>query len=795
MAEPVEPYFDIGYEVEEADVCVDSGSPMTEERDHLMPLAACVASNDEDSTDSAEDEETDAGDKGNEKNQSSLSAGAARTTPIRDSNIILSNTEQLCRLLNVPIASIMGSASCSSLQHVATACGSSSNRDASCLPDISGNPDALSNGNVSHNQDTQGACNTSTIQNTLVYQDTSSNRHRPSNQDTSIDQDISGNQDTYVNCELDSLWSPSIMRDVSATRGASLGNDSDRLAAVELEASVHQTSNASAGSSSPRTNVATFIQPATATQGDEGICPYSDDHNATQEIRRFNSNYSFNSAFVNNTINTIRQSEDTTHRLTNDTSTTIRRFDNAQNSDSRSDNSQATLQNGYHENRCCEDTNVSGDFAARMSARQHNVPETNASLSVTCPIQGAIDAGDRGRSQDAGRRAQSPRTGRSGCLGASRRSASGGRRASASNNSSPYRYGRRPRLSPTAGDGSAASNRSCSMNCQRNENHAELNTDFSSPNACNNQSFDASSTPVLLSARVRDSSPSSPTRPCSSIESQSQRPLFSAGRNVAVLMNSMEHSTERRDEAVTNAAKQPVGGGDKPQTQGAGCGGGCGNGALPAESESNLGDASGGSQRGGDNSDSPSSTFPLAANRMGATDRLRFHEKCGMLVMLSNNGRTAERVHPLDEFNNGVVMSNRALRENELFEIRIDRLVDKWSGSIEVGITTHNPATLEFPATMTNLRSGTTMMSGTGILKNGKGMLRQYGDFNLDELQEGDRIGMMIRSGRTLHYFINGLEQGVASTQVPSPVWCVVDLYGMTVKVIINCVLNFDRKI
>jgi neuralized-like protein 4 len=36
---------------------------------------------------------------------------------------------------------------------------------------------------------------------------------------------------------------------------------------------------------------------------------------------------------------------------------------------------------------------------------------------------------------------------------------------------------------------------------------------------------------------------------------------------------------------------------------------------------------------------------------------------------------------------------------------------------------------------MTNLRSGTTMMSGTGILKNGKGMLRQYGDFNLDELQ------------------------------------------------------------
>lgn len=33
----------------------------------------------------------------------------------------------------------------------------------------------------------------------------------------------------------------------------------------------------------------------------------------------------------------------------------------------------------------------------------------------------------------------------------------------------------------------------------------------------------------------------------------------------------------------------------------------------------------------------------------------------------------------------------RPLRDNEMFEIRLDRLVDKWSGSIEVGVTTHNP--------------------------------------------------------------------------------------------------------
>ncbi|EDV96611.1 neuralized-like protein 4 [Drosophila grimshawi] len=166
-------------------------------------------------------------------------------------------------------------------------------------------------------------------------------------------------------------------------------------------------------------------------------------------------------------------------------------------------------------------------------------------------------------------------------------------------------------------------------------------------------------------------------------------------------------------------------------------------------------------------------------------DRLRFHTRCGSLVKLVPNFRSAERRRPLDEFNNGVVMTHRPLRDNELFEIRIDKLVDKWSGSIEVGVTTHNPTVLHFPATMTNMRSGTIMMSGCGILTNGKGTRRQYGEFNLDELREGDRVGMMRKSNANLHYYINGQDQGVAATRVAATLWGVIDLYGMTIKVTI----------
>ncbi|CAB1345235.1 unnamed protein product [Coregonus sp. 'balchen'] len=161
---------------------------------------------------------------------------------------------------------------------------------------------------------------------------------------------------------------------------------------------------------------------------------------------------------------------------------------------------------------------------------------------------------------------------------------------------------------------------------------------------------------------------------------------------------------------------------------------------------------------------------------MLTNDALLFHEKCGTLIKLSNNNKTAERRRPLDEFNNGVVMTNRPLRHNEMFE---------WSGSIEIGVTTHNPNNLDYPATMTNLRSGTIMMSGCGILTNGKGTRREYCEFSLDELQEGDHIGLMHKASGALHFYINGIDQGVAAAQTPTVVYGVVDLYGMAVKVTI----------
>ncbi|KAL1457888.1 hypothetical protein WDU94_008070 [Cyamophila willieti] len=183
--------------------------------------------------------------------------------------------------------------------------------------------------------------------------------------------------------------------------------------------------------------------------------------------------------------------------------------------------------------------------------------------------------------------------------------------------------------------------------------------------------------------------------------------------------------------------------------------------------------------------DADSTVTDLSDTLSSSGDKLHFHSKTGSLVHLSNEARTAERIRPLDEFNNAVVMTHRPLQDDELFEIRIDKMVEKWSGSIEVGITTHDPNIIAFPGTMTNLRSGTIMMSGCGILTNGKGTRREYGHFNLDDLQVGDRIGLTRKKNLDLHYFVNGIDQGVAASSVVQCVWGVVDLYGRTVKVTI----------
>lgn len=54
---------------------------------------------------------------------------------------------------------------------------------------------------------------------------------------------------------------------------------------------------------------------------------------------------------------------------------------------------------------------------------------------------------------------------------------------------------------------------------------------------------------------------------------------------------------------------------------------------------------------------------------------MAFHSKTGSLIALSNRNRTAQRRYASTEFNKGVVLSERPLNDNEIFEVKIDKRV------------------------------------------------------------------------------------------------------------------------
>ncbi|GAA6075670.1 neuralized-like protein 4 isoform X1 [Tachysurus ichikawai] len=170
------------------------------------------------------------------------------------------------------------------------------------------------------------------------------------------------------------------------------------------------------------------------------------------------------------------------------------------------------------------------------------------------------------------------------------------------------------------------------------------------------------------------------------------------------------------------------------------------------------------------------------------------HPRSGKLIGLSNSNRTAQRNQPVQEFNHGLVLSREPLRDRDVFTVRIDKKVNSWSGSIEIGVTALDPAALDFPSSATGLKGGSWIVSGCSVLKDGRSVLEEYGR-DLDQLGEGDRVGIQ-RNGRgDLHLWVNGQDCGPAASGLPSRLWAVVDLYGKCTQVtVVSCEPPLDTE-
>ncbi|KAG8226656.1 hypothetical protein J437_LFUL005742 [Ladona fulva] len=157
---------------------------------------------------------------------------------------------------------------------------------------------------------------------------------------------------------------------------------------------------------------------------------------------------------------------------------------------------------------------------------------------------------------------------------------------------------------------------------------------------------------------------------------------------------------------------------------------------------------------------------------------LRFHEKGGRNVVVTDGGMTAKRIREFDDEQNGGVLTNRALGSDEMFQVRIDRLIEAYSTSIGIGVTHHNLRTIDYIGWM---QCGVKMLYNNQFYENDLATKVDYGP-NLKTLKVGDLLGVMKKGNGDLHFFVNGKDLGVAASGINYPVHGVLDLYGNTVK-------------
>ncbi|MGH0181943.1 UNVERIFIED_CONTAM: hypothetical protein FKN15_007340 [Acipenser sinensis] len=124
---------------------------------------------------------------------------------------------------------------------------------------------------------------------------------------------------------------------------------------------------------------------------------------------------------------------------------------------------------------------------------------------------------------------------------------------------------------------------------------------------------------------------------------------------------------------------------------------------------------------------------------------MQFLENHGKNILLSNQNLTATRV---SSYNQGLLVTNQPLPRQQLFQR---------------GCVFHNSLKI----------------------------CDNYGP-NLDTCPEGTVLGLLVDANSCLHLYVNGMDQGVAAQDIPSPCFPLLDLYGQCEQICDNYGPNLD---
>ena len=172
-----------------------------------------------------------------------------------------------------------------------------------------------------------------------------------------------------------------------------------------------------------------------------------------------------------------------------------------------------------------------------------------------------------------------------------------------------------------------------------------------------------------------------------------------------------------------------------------------------------------------------------------------YHSASGKQIRLTNNGLGAERMNPDSVRNNGVACGARPLKGRAEFEVKIYR--GKWSDSLGFGVMRckkgvpikssdipGDPSSAVNHFIWIGHRLCNNQFTVTDIDK-----LSDYGYVDLEDLREGDCVGLHLSENGVLEFTVNGESQGIAATNVynrNTDVYAVVDHWGDCVATVIT---------
>ena len=126
--------------------------------------------------------------------------------------------------------------------------------------------------------------------------------------------------------------------------------------------------------------------------------------------------------------------------------------------------------------------------------------------------------------------------------------------------------------------------------------------------------------------------------------------------------------------------------------------------------------------------------------------------------------------------------SKEPLAPGTYFQVKIEQLDVRWTGSLMIGLTGQPVEKISSPTSALLIKRQTWIICGNAIHQDGRKICSNL-SFDLNELLVGQSVGVYLHSTGYLHVLIDGVDQGSVLWIGKDGLHAVVDLYGMCVQV------------